>query len=503
MGDSRDLARALLGRALAAKDIDRPDLRAWIERVVPAQAPVPWHLQQLVALFQRAMRERVFALVSMPPRHAKSTTVRRALAYAILRYPDRLNAFVTYASGYARTHSRAIRKLVVQQGGRIAEDAANVDNWRTPDEGGLSVTGRDGQLTGKGFTGLLVLDDLIKNRKEAESVHLREQLAESFSDDIYTRSEPPFGSIIVIATRWHEDDQIGRLERERDDDGKPVWEVINLPAIRDPETGEATDAEDGVALWPERFPLEALRKIRRKLGPYGWWSLYQGRPRPRDGKVFKVPARWRELPEGLRVVLAVDPAGSAKSRSNYTVAVAIGFKVIDGVLHGWLIGLVRFQKAPPQAAAELLAFQRRWGATLHIEASRDGVAQAQSLWELEPELSITLIAAVGDKFIRAQNISAAWNGDAERAEPPRFFVPESAELIECSREDLANYLRVMEKFTGQGDLEDDDADATAHGWNTGMALGLEAETDDDAAPPLDDPTPAADEARELSAFSSR
>lgn len=493
-----DLALALFGGELERREqeiVDRPDLKGWIERTAPAHAPVPWHLQQLVELFERAMRERVFALVSMPPRHAKSTTVRRALAYAILRYTDRLNAFVTYGTDYAKTHSRAIRKLVIEHGGRLASDAANLKDWRTPDEGGLCASGMDGQLTGKGFGGLLVVDDPIKNRKEAESPLTREHVAESFADDVYTRSEPPYGSIIVIATRWKEDDLIGRLERETDDEGNPVWEVINLPAIRDPETGLPTDAENGVALWPERYPIKALARIRRKLGPYGWWSLYQGRPRPRDGKVFKVPARWRELPEGLRVVLAVDPAGSAKSRSNYTVAVAIGFKVIDGVLHGWLIGLVRFQKAPPQAAAELLAFQRRWGATLHIEASRDGVAQAQSLWELEPELSITLIAAVGDKFIRAQNISAAWNGDADRSEPPRFFVPAEAELIECSREDLANYLRVMEKFTGQGDLEDDDADATAHGWNTGMALDLEAEAD--AKPLLPPPAP---QGEDLSTF---
>lgn len=463
-----DLIEQILAEGLAQREAPDGGLAAWIEREAPEQGPIPWHLGQLVALFQRAMRERVFALVSMPPRHAKSTTVRRALAYATLRYPARLNAFVTYASSYARTHSRAIRKLVVKHGGRIDAGAANLDNWRTPEDGGLSVTGRDGQLTGKGFGGLLVLDDLIKNRKEAESAHLREQLNQSFSDDIYTRSEPPYGSIIVVATRWHEDDQVGRLERERDEAGNPVWEVLNLPAIRDPATGEATD--EGIALWPERFPLEALARIRRKLGPYGWWSLYQGRPRPRDGKVFKVPARWTaKLPDGLRFVLAVDPAGSAKTRADHTVAVALGVKTEGGVSRAWLAGLLRLQLEPPAAAAALLAFQRRFGATLHIEASRDGVAQAKSLQLLAPGLAVQMVRAVDDKYIRAQGLSAAWNGDPERDEVPRFFVPERAELIGASREDFANYLRVMEKFTGLGDLEDDDVDATAHAWNAAHA----------------------------------
>lgn len=450
-------------------DAPREPLRAWIERTEPAQAPVPWHLARLVALFERAMRERVYALVSMPPRHAKTTTVRRALAYSILQHPDRLCGFVTYATGYARTHSRAIRKLVLKHGGRLARDGgANVDNWRTPDEGGLSVSGRDGQLTGKGFGGLLVADDLIKNRAEAESVATRDKLSESFDSDLFTRSEPPFGSIIVVATRWHEDDQNGRLERERDENGLPVWEVVNLPALRDPVTGEPSDADNAVALWPERFPVDALRKIRRKLGPYGWWSLYQGRPRPRDGKVFRVATRYVQRPAFGRYVLAVDPAGSAKTKANRTVVVAL-WVVGSGVqMRAWLAGLLRLQLEPPQAAVELLAFQRRFGATLHIENTRDGAAQAKTLRELEPQLEVELITAIGDKYTRAQPLSAAWNGDLERGEEPRFYVPAEAEQIGCSREDLANYLRVMEKFTGQGDAEDDDVDATAHAWNRAL-----------------------------------
>lgn len=440
-------------------------LHHWIERKFREQGPIPWHLSRLVALFQRAMRERVLALVSMPPRHAKSTTVRRALAYAIRRHPERLNAFVTYASSYARTHSRAIRKMVLADGGVIAADAANVDNWRTPEEGGLSVTGRDGQLTGKGFGGLLVGDDLIKNRAEAESVCLRDKLSESFNDDIFTRSEPPHGSIILVATRWHEDDQHGRLERERNDDGTPTWEVLNLPAIRDPVTGEATDDPSGVALWPERFPVPDLSKIRRKLGPYGWWSLYQGRPRPKDGKVFRVPARWLHLPGFGRIVIAVDPAGSKKTRANHTVAVALYCTGYGVEMRAYLKGLLRLQLEPPAAARELLAFQRQHAAKLWIEGSRDGQAQAAALREIVPELDIEHVTASEDKFIRAQPLSAGWNGDPERGVEPRFFVPAEAEQIGASREDLANYLRVMEKFSGLGDLEDDDVDATAHAWN--------------------------------------
>jgi hypothetical protein len=148
----------------------------------------------------------------------------------------------------------------------------------------------------------------------------------------------------------------------------------------------------------------------------------------------------------------------------------------------------------------LLAFQRRFGETLHIEASRDGVAQAESLVTLVAELSIELIAAVGDKYVRAQALSSAWNGDAAHGEAPRFFVPAEAELIGCTREDLANYLRVMERFTGLGDVEDDDADASAHAWNAALAT-----VDDEEEPQLPPPSPppALEAHRDLSGFASR
>ncbi len=493
--DDDDLLTELFAAELSRREAP-PALHAWIEHVAPEHTPVPWHLAQLIALFERALREPIRAIVNLPPRHAKSTTVRRALAYATIHEPHRLNAFITYAADYAYTHSRAIRKLVRAHGGRLADDASNVKDWRTPEEGGLSATGIGGQLTGKGFGGLAVVDDPIKNRRDAESPLIRSRILESFNDDVFTRIEPG-GSIVVVCTRWHEEDLAGTLERETDEEGRRIWEVLNLPAIRDPSTGEAAD--EGVALWPERFPVEVLARIRRKLGPYGWWSLYQQRPRPRDGKVFKAPARWSSLPEGLRFVLAVDPAGSARTKSNHTVAVAIGVKRIEGVLYGWLVGLVRLQLAPPDAAVELLAFQRRFGEALHIEASRDGVAQAQSLATLVPELSIELIAAVGDKYVRAQSLSSAWNGDSARGEGARFFVPAEAELIGCSREDLANYLRVMERFTGLGDVEDDDADATAHAWNTALAT---LDSDDAPTPPVLPPDDT-DATRELAGFASR
>ena len=460
--DNFDLLEEVFAAELARRD-DRPDLARWVERVAPDQAPVPWHLARLIALFERAMVERVFALVSMPPRHAKSTTVRRALAYATCRYPDRLNAFVTYASSYARTHSRAIRRLVVQQGGRVDAGAANLDNWRTPEDGGLSVTGRDGQLTGKGFGGLLVLDDLIKNRKEAESAHLREQLNQSFSDDIYTRSEPPHGSIIVIATRWHEDDPHGRLSR---DGWGETWDEVIIPAVTTPDgvpTDEITD--DCIALCPERgFDLAWARKALSR-GKYGFWSLYQQHPRPRGGQMFKEPARYDRVGfsiDGWRLVMVLDPAATASTSSDYSAGGVLAIRGRGETQEARPIEAFRVQEPMPRVIERCASWQQQYGIPLWVEGVGGFAAMPSMIRALRPTMDVRTIPREfmkGGKLERATPLSVAWNDEGDATRPARIQVPTGAWWN--------GYIDVFRDFTGINDAHDDDVDWTAHAWNLG------------------------------------
>src|SRR5690606_18685649 len=180
----------------------------------------------------------------------------------------------------ANSKSRTARRLAVDAGVSLADDAKTVSEWRTPEGGGLLATGVGGPLTGQGITGLGIIDDPLKNRLEAESALMRDRIWEWFTDVSASRLDPG-ASAIVVATRWHSDDLSGRLIA----DG---WEYVNLPAIND----------DGQALWPERYDLERLREIEKQVGAYTWASLYQGQPVPRGGAVFDGVTTYDALPEG-------------------------------------------------------------------------------------------------------------------------------------------------------------------------------------------------------------
>lgn len=439
-------------------------LADYIARVAPQHTPIPWHLQQLIALLERAIMSRVFALVSMPPRHAKTTTIRRALSWAIAKYPDRLNGLAMHGETSARHQSRQVRKMARAEGVTLAPDAQNTSLWLTPEEGGLYAAGVLGQWTGKGIGGLLVCDDLIKGRESAESQTLRDRVWEALTDDIMTRSEPPCGSIVVVETRWHDDDPPGRILEQMGHDGFPEFEVINLPALRDPRTNKPSDADSAIALWPERFPVDDLRTRRAVLGAYGWASLFQGQPRPRGGRVFQRddPPRFEErLPDHARaVVLSVDAAGTENTRSDWTVMGALEFEGSGPKMVCNVLDVERYQLEPSDIAPLLLAFQKKHadGSAFRIEATRDGKAIAKALRKLEQDLTIIEVVPIGDKYIRAQPVAAAWNQG-------RVRVPKHAPWVD-------EFLREIRKFTGSGKGKDDQVDMLSQGWNEAVNGGV-------------------------------
>lgn len=209
-----------------------------------------------------------------------------------------------YNQTLASKFSRKARRIAY---GRLAINTERkaVEDWETMQGGGIRAVGVGAGITGQGGN-LIVIDDPIKNREEANSEVYREKVWDWYTDDLYTRLEPG-GSIILIQTRWHEDDLAGRILAG---DDAPNWTVINLPA--EAEENDPLGREVGTALCPERYDLDALHGIKVVLGN-SYYALYQQRPVAPEGEMFK--RHWFEIvkatPQAGKLIRYWDKAGTA------------------------------------------------------------------------------------------------------------------------------------------------------------------------------------------------
>jgi predicted phage terminase large subunit-like protein len=408
----------------------------FIPRVTVQWMP-PWHLAPIAQLFARAEFAPVRACVSVPPRHGKTEMLLHAMSWWLGRHPHDWIAYTSYAGDLAHRKSTRGREIAKAAGmpslGRASE-------WRSSiGRGGVLATGVGGPLTGEGAN-LLIVDDPIKNREEAESPTIRKKTEEWFTSTGLTRLEPG-GSCIVVHTRWHDDDLIGRLTKHH---GTP-WETINLPAVRE---------EPRAALWPERWPLKALKLKRKEVGEYDWWSLYMGQPQPRGGRLFGLPTFYGRFPdlENAYILIACDPATTSSTRADHSAIVVGAGKIgADGLPSVDLLEVHRLQVETPVLVAYLYEVQKRWGAAIGIEAVGGFKGVPQSLRALDRRLRIAEIHPTADKFVRALPAAAAWNTG-------RIRVPQGAQW-------LPDFLGEVQSFTGVGDAEDDQVDALAHLYN--------------------------------------
>lgn len=304
------------------------------------------HLEKLIAVLQRvADGELSRVMVFMPPRHGKSETISRLFtAYYLYRHPDRWVGVNSYADALATTLSRNARENYVSGGGDLNPAASGVHHWETTDGGGLWAAGVGGPITGKGFH-LGVIDDPLKNAEESNSETIREKQKDWYRSTFSTREEPG-SAIVIVQTRWHEDDLSGWLLSEEivDDDDEDMaerWHIVSMPAIKEeshatwPETCtvEPDDREVGEALCPERYSLKKLFKIARRIGSYFWNALFQQTPRPRDGNFLK--RSWFDIvdaaPAQAHRVRWWDFAATADG-GDYTVGLLMA-RTYDGVYY--------------------------------------------------------------------------------------------------------------------------------------------------------------------------
>ena len=265
-------------------------------------------------------------MINIPPRHGKSELAsRRFPAWFLGRHPNKSIIAASYNSDLATDFGRQVRNILETDeyrglfGTTLADDSRAANRWNTKEGGAYVAAGVGTAITGRGAD-VLLIDDPLKDREEADSELHRQKIWDWYTSTAYTRLAPG-GRIIVIQTRWHEDDLSGKLLTEQKRGGDS-WEVLELPAIN----------EAGEALWPDFYPLKTLERTRNVLPARDWSALYQQRPTPEAGDYFK--REWfryyNSLPQHLRIYGASDYAVTAKG-GDYTVHAVCGVDPDDNL----------------------------------------------------------------------------------------------------------------------------------------------------------------------------
>lgn len=262
-------------------------------------------------------------LVFVPPRHGKSEECSIGFpAWYLGRNPDKEIITVSYSAELAQDFGSKTRGIVSGEAYplifniSLKEDEQAKAKWRTNKGGSYTSVGVGGAITGRGAN-ILLFDDPIKNREEAESEVYREKVWQFFTSTAFTRLEPG-GVVVVILTRWHVDDLAGRILANPELSKR--CKIVHFPAIA---TKREVHREVGDPLWPERFTVEALTEIKNTIGPYDWQSLYQGSPVLSENQEFK-PEWFRHAPESqvealnTRNFLTIDTAMSKKAQADFT-----------------------------------------------------------------------------------------------------------------------------------------------------------------------------------------
>jgi predicted phage terminase large subunit-like protein len=290
-------------------------------------------------------------MIFMPARHGKSMSVTESFpSYFLGRYPRKRVIAVAYGDTLARKFGRKNREKIEEYGKEVfgielASDNASVTDWAIEGTGGGMLScGIGASITGHGAD-LLLIDDPIKNREEANSEHIRNKIYDEYQSSLATRLHSG-GAIVLIMTRWHEDDLAGKiLAKEKD------WEVLSLPA--EAEEDDILGREIGEPLWIEGgYDQEWLKEMKGKLDAQTWNSIYQQRPSAAEGNLIK--REWikyyKQLPPSFdEMLISVDASFKGNTNSDYCVLSVWG----KDKARKYLVDLIRDRMNFPSTIAAL------------------------------------------------------------------------------------------------------------------------------------------------------
>lgn len=340
-------------------------------------------------------------------------------AYYLGKHPEGSVIVTTYDQELADDIGRRVRNLVsspihnsIFPKCKIANDSNSVRRFSTTAGGSFYAVGRAGPLTGRGAD-LLVIDDPLKNAAEARSETIRRPLFEWYQEVVRTRLQRG-GAIVMISTRWHEDDLPGKIGRQTH--SKP-WDELCLPAIAE---RDESFRRTGEALWPERYPLSELEKIRNDIGFAAFMSLYQQRPAAAEGIIFR--REWWRLyrvqPACTRVIQSWDTSFKCGSDNDYSVCTTWGVNATGFFLLWVWRGKVEF----PELKRRVRWLAEEWKPNvILVEDRASGQSLIQELKHAN-NLPIVAIKVDTDKVTRAHAVTPL-------IEAGKVFLPESGPFV--------------------------------------------------------------------------
>ena len=423
----------------------------------------PPHIEYLSdRISEVALGQRFFA-ITVPPQHGKSELVSHwTTVWFLKKFPWKKVGLASYEMGYASEWGGKAKETISDNedelGLQLRADTKAKGRWNLRGYGGgMFVAGIGGPFTGRGFD-LIIIDDPIKNDAEALSDVYRRRNWNWYRSVARTRLAPG-GSIIVIMTRWHEQDLAGALmgnppqdpeqaERSLEVDVEPdAWEIINLPALA--EDNDVLGRKPGEALWPERYDDLSLKKLRISSGPFWWTSQFRGKPQPEGGGIIKTawfksfdqnaPRQWS------RVIQIWDTAQKEKQRHDRSACLTIGYQ--RKPQRYFLLDLDVARLNFPELTRRTTANFDKWKPDrVLIEDKSSGISLIQQL-KVDSGVPIRAVKALDDKVTRAHTVTGVM-------EAGMVLLPERAPW-------LADFLKEIGDFPNGA--HDDIVDVLVHG----------------------------------------
>ena len=419
------------------------------------------HIQLMIAALAE-LKPGDALIITMPPRHSKTETVKAWLEWMLGQFPDAEALYASYSVRLARTSSRSIRNEIATglafpkffPNVALAADSQAATDWGTNLGGFFRAAGVGGSITGMGGR-FVVVDDPLKDRKAAESEIVREGIWQWFTSALLTRLSPD-AILVLMHTRWHPADLAGRVldmleSGEGDELGGLSWKHLNLAAIHDdPNAEDPMGRELGEPLWPQRFTLKRLLSMKA-TNEYDFEALYQQRPRKRGGQVFSdSPSRY-ETPilEDARIVITADTASSQRKTADFTAFVVMAGRGSAAEMQADVLEVRHGRFDLIQLGVVALNLQATYGVDILMEETGQSLPIIQYLTTIG--VRVKGVRPVGDKFTRAQPAAAAWNQG-------RIRVPVNVPWV-------SPLLSETSSFTGTtADDHDDQVDALSYGW---------------------------------------